>query len=129
MLEERAKKVLSVLGCEDAEVSVWLCDDATIQELHDRWFGIDEPTNVISFAQRDGDFPDVEPEMLGDVVISYETAARDAALVGKSVDDEVIFLLIHGILHLLGYDHEGENTHKAPEMEAKEEELYKIAIG
>lgn len=128
-LEERAKKVLSASGCDDAEVSVWLCDDQTIRELHNRWFGIDEPTNVISFAQREGEFTDIDPEMLGDIVISYDTAYRDATEAGKKVEDELLFLLIHGILHLLGYDHEGDNAHRAPEMEAREEELYLLAIG
>lgn len=108
---------------------MWLCDDETIRDLHNRWFGIDEPTNVISFAQREGEFSDVEPEMLGDVVISFETAARDAVEGDKSLDDEVLFLLIHGILHLVGFDHEGENAHMAPEMEEKEEELFRLALG
>ena len=123
------RKALSALGCEEAEVSLWLCDDETIKGLHREYFDIDEPTNVISFAQREGEFPDIEPEMLGDVVISFETASRDAAEAGKALDDEVLFLAIHGILHLLGFDHEGDRAADAPEMEAREEEIYSLSIG
>ncbi len=114
------------MGCEDCELSLWLCDDAAIRELHREYLGKDCATNVISFAQREGEFADREPEILGDVVISVETARRDAGEEGQNPEDEVCFLLIHGILHLLGYDHEGEQAHRAPEMEAKETELFRL---
>ncbi|NTU59678.1 MAG: rRNA maturation RNase YbeY [Deltaproteobacteria bacterium] len=126
VLAARAEKALAALGCgERCELSVWLCDDATIQDLHGRYLGSDTPTNVISFAQRDGDFADLEPDVLGDVVISVDTAARDAREAGSTLLAEVTFLLVHGILHLVGYDHEGEQAHRAPEMEEKEEELFR----
>lgn len=128
-LAARARKVLSALGCdEDAEISVFICDDKEITFIHKEYFGIDEPTNVISFSQNEGEFSEVEPQMLGDVVISYETAARDAIEAGHSLDDELIFLLIHGILHLSGYDHEGERVCDAPVMEAKEDELFRMVL-
>lgn len=111
------------MGCEDTELSVWLTDDPTIQDLHREYFGIDEPTNVISFAQREGEYNEVEPEMLGDVVISVETATRDALEAGSNPEDEVAYLLIHGVLHLLGYDHEGQREADGPEMYAKEREI------
>lgn len=107
---------------------MWLCRDDDIRGLHRQYFGDDTATNVISFAQRDGEFADVEPEVLGDVVISVDTAARDAAEAGEPLDDEVAFLLIHGILHLVGYDHEGDQAHRAPEMEARETELFRLAL-
>lgn len=122
----RAKKTLSALGCEGAELSIWLCDDETIKGLHAQYFGIDTPTNVISFAQNEGEFAEIDPDMLGDVVISFETADRDAKEAGGQLDDEISFLVIHGILHLLGYDHEGDRIDDAPQMEAKEEELYTL---
>lgn len=81
----------------------------------------------MSFAQREGEFAELEPGLLGDVVISVDTAARDAAEAGTPVEEEVTFLLIHGILHLLGYDHEGAEAHRAEEMEAREAELYRLA--
>lgn len=114
------------MACEEGELSVWLCDDVAIRELHREYLGEDSATNVLSFAQREGEFAAVEPEVLGDVVISVETARRDAQGGGEDPDDEVAFLLIHGILHLLGYDHEGEQAHRAGEMEAKESELFRL---
>lgn len=120
--------VLGALGCEEAELSIWLCDDGAIRELHRQYFGIDSATNVISFALREGEFGDLDPDTLGDVVVSVETARRDAAEAETSLEDEVTFLLIHGILHLLGYDHEGDQTHRAPEMEAREAELLRTAL-
>lgn len=113
------------MGCEDAELSIWLCDDPAIQDLHHRYFGLDTPTNVISFAQHEGEFADLDPEILGDVVIGVDTARRDAEAGGLALDDELLFLLIHGILHLIGYDHEGAEAHRAAEMETREEELYR----
>jgi probable rRNA maturation factor len=127
-LQTRAASALDALGCKDAELSVLLCDDRAIRELHVRYFGQNTPTNVISFSQREGEFGEVEPELLGDVVISLETARRDAAETGKPLDEEIAFLLIHGILHLLGYDHEGEAADRAPEMEAKETELFRRVL-
>lgn len=99
-----------------------------MQDLHGRYLGDPTPTNVMSFAQREGEFGDLEPDVLGDVVISVETAARDAAEAGASLEDEVTFLLVHGILHLLGYDHEGDQAHRAEEMESREEEVYRLVL-
>ena len=124
-LRRRASNILGALGCEDAELSIWLCDDRAIRELHWEYFGLDTPTNVISFSQREGEFGDVEPEVLGDVVVSLETARRDAEEAGQPLDDEVAFLVIHGVLHLLGYDHEGEASSRAPEMESLEVDLFR----
>jgi len=125
-LLRRAKRISSALGYDDAEISLWICDDETIRGLHDQYFGLDTPTNVISFSQREGEFDEVEPDLLGDVVVSFETAARDSVEAGHSVEDEITFLFIHGFLHLIGFDHEGERLCDAPEMEAKEEELFKL---
>jgi probable rRNA maturation factor len=127
-LTVRARKVLALLGFEQCELSVWLCDDPSIRELHDRYLGIDTPTNVLSFAQREGEFADLDPDVLGDVVISVDTAARDAGEAGISLMHELTFLLVHGILHLAGYDHEGSEAYRAPEMEAKEAELFRAVV-
>ena len=128
-LKRRVKKTLSVLGCEEVELSIWIADDDSMRNLHREYFGIDEPTNVISFSQREGAFCEVETEMLGDIVIGFETARRDAEEAGKDVGDELFFLAIHGMLHLLGYDHEGERAADGPAMEAREEELYRMVLG
>lgn len=116
------------MGCKGAELSVLLCGDRLIRELHQKYFDQDTPTNVISFPQLEGEFPEVEPDVLGDVVISLETALRDASEAGQGLEDEVAYLLIHGILHLVGYDHEGCAQDRALEMEGKEAELFGLAL-
>jgi probable rRNA maturation factor len=92
-----------------AEVSVVLADDTLVHELNRDYRDTDAPTDVLSFAQAEGEPfapPDGAPRHLGDVVISLETARRQAQQAGIAVDDEVAHLLVHGVLHLLGYDHE-----------------------
>jgi probable rRNA maturation factor len=89
-----------------AELSVTLVDDAEIHRLNRAYRRIDRPTDVLAFAMREGDGADLHPHLLGDVVISLETAARQAARRRVPLMDEVRLLLTHGILHLLGYDHE-----------------------
>jgi len=84
----------------------------------------DKATNVISFAMQEGEGAGVSPHLLGDVVISAETAARDAAEAGATFASELYFLLLHGILHLLGYDHERGSAADAERMEARERELF-----
>ena len=90
----------------DAELSVVLVDDAEMQRLNAKYRRVDRPTDVLAFSMREGDGSDVHPHVLGDVVISLDTAARQAAARGVSVADEMRLLLTHGLLHLLGYDHE-----------------------
>ena len=88
------------------ELSIALVGDAEIHALNRDWRGKDRPTDVLAFALREGEDAGVHPDVLGDVVISLDTAARQAAARGAAVADEVRVLLAHGILHLLGYDHE-----------------------
>jgi probable rRNA maturation factor len=90
---------------DDAELSVLLCDDAFIQELNRQYRGLDRPTDVLSFAQEP--VPG-GPDVLGDIVISVETARRQAREQRHSLAREVEWLLCHGMLHLLGYDDETE---------------------
>jgi probable rRNA maturation factor len=98
-----------------AEVELVLCDNPTIALLNLEHRGIDKPTDVLSFPLvRDFDFMP-----LGSVVISIETAQEVAQTLGHSLQDEIALLFIHGVLHLLGYDHEIDNG----EMRAKEEAL------
>lgn len=125
-LQKVARRILSDLACPDAELSILIVDDAEIQEINRDYLQRDKPTNVISFAMQEGDGGDLHPELLGDVVISAETAARDAAEVDKPFESELYFLLLHGILHLLGYDHERGTEEEALRMEEKERDLYAI---
>ncbi|MBI3912133.1 MAG: rRNA maturation RNase YbeY [Armatimonadetes bacterium] len=87
----------------NVEVSVLFCTDALIHELNRRYRGVDRPTDVLSFPQ-ESPAPPEGPHPLGDVVISVETAAQQAVERGRPLDEEVAWLFLHGVLHLLGYD-------------------------
>lgn len=125
-MEKRARKILSALDCSnDCEISILLVDDIEIREINKKYLERDYPTDVISFAMREGEFPSINDNILGDVVISLDNAEEYAKEKGVAFDDEVTYLLIHGILHLLGYDHEREGSDPA-KMKEKENELYKL---
>lgn len=97
-------------------LSLVFCDDPAIRELNQRYRGRDEPTDVLAFSQDEGpEFP--LPGGLGDVVISVETAERQAEASGKPLQEELEWLLLHGALHLLGYDH--PNDAAAATMDAR----------
>ncbi len=121
-LERKIGATLVYLGLDKAEISILLTDDDEIHSLNQTYRGIDRPTDVLSFSQSEGDFGDIEPDMLGDVVISVDTAGRQALEKGHSMERELDTLLIHGILHLAGYDHEN-NEKEAEEMEAEEAKI------
>jgi probable rRNA maturation factor len=103
-------------GPAQGAVTVVVDDDARIRALNKLWRGFDKPTNVLSFPA-----PDTQPgpeRPLGDIAISYETAAREAVAEDKSFADHMAHLSVHGFLHLLGYDHESDED--AEEMEGLE---------
>ncbi len=118
------KRLLKELGFRDSEVSLLLVDDDQIREINKNYLQRDRPTNVISFAMTEGAFGDVHPEILGDIILSVETAARDAMACNIDFMDEVEFLLIHGLLHLLGYNHENVESKEAKKMKKLERELF-----
>jgi len=104
------------------EVSVLLTDDAAVQLLNRDWRGKDKPTNVLSFPTGDADGPvRGAPELLGDIAVAFETTAREAIEQDKAFADHFCHLLVHGMLHLLGFDHETES--QADEMEPLEIEI------
>lgn len=109
------------------EVSLVLADDPYIHELNRTYRGKDRPTDVLSFALNEGDEPEIvdgpEEMLLGDIIISMETAQRQAEEYGHSLEREMAFLTVHGMLHLLGYDHEEE----AGRAEMRQEEEYVLA--
>ena len=134
--------ILKKLGCIKSEISILFVDDDEIQVLNRDYRGKDKPTDVLSFPQieigkgigrgkgekntREYSLPSPLPiPVLGDVVISLETAKRQAKERGHPFIREVLILLTHGILHLLGYDHEGDRK-KGVEMRRKEKEIIKI---
>jgi probable rRNA maturation factor len=100
----------------DAEISLLFCDDEFIRGLNQRWRGQDKSTNVLSFPAAD---PAATP-ILGDIAIAFETMAREAADEGKSLAAHFSHLIVHGLLHLLGHDH--QNATDAEVMEALERE-------
>lgn len=114
------------MECPEAELSILLVDDAHIQDINRDYLQRDRPTNVISFAMREGEGMGAGEELLGDVVISTETAARDAAEAGLDYLSELYFLLLHGILHLLGYDHERSGEDEARRMEQREQDIFAV---
>lgn len=108
---------------KSAEVSIVLTDDTHIRELNRNYRGVDRPTDVLAFSQLEGrEFPsDSAPITLGDIVISVETAARQAGEHGHSLQDELDLLTVHGVLHLLGYDDQTEE--EAEEMRRHERRI------
>ncbi len=112
----------------DAELSILILDNDGIQEINREYLQRDRPTNVISFAMQEGEGAGLVPLLLGDVVISAERAATDAAEAGIPFIHEIWFLLVHGILHLLGYDHERGTAAEAELMEAKEAEIFALLL-
>ncbi len=107
---------------KDGEVSVLFLDDKEIRKLNREYRGVDRPTDVLSFALNEGDLPDPYPEALGDIVISVESAARQAEEAGCSFENEITRLLVHGALHLLGYDHE-RSEKEAAKMRSMERKI------
>ena len=96
-----------------AELGVRLCDDAEIRKLNRSWRDRDSATNVLAFALNDSPFTG-EP-MLGDVVVAYETCAAEAQAQEKSLSDHLSHLVVHGTLHLLGFDHKDDDEAEAME--------------
>jgi len=107
LLRSRAVRVLRELERSDASIA--LVDDATISDLNRRYRSKAGPTDVLSFSQLEGEHVDLAGNLLGDVVISLETAARQARVAHRGLDSEVAKLLVHGILHLIGHDHERDD--------------------
>ena len=111
------------LDCPDKEISLLFVDDDGIRKINKEYLGRDYPTNVISFSLNEGDFGDINPDLLGDIIISAETALRDALKAEIKFEEELDYLIIHGILHLSGYDHE-ISEEEAKRMKEKERELF-----
>lgn len=113
------------MDCPDGELSIVVVGDGEIADLNRRYLNRKGATNVIAFPMREGDFSHVSPDLLGDVVISADTAAAEAADAAMTFAQRFDQLLVHGILHLLGYDHE-HDARQAAEMAAKSDWLMEI---
>ena len=117
-----ADTVGELYGVENSELSITLTDDEHIHALNKKFRGVDRATDVLSFAFRESDEPeilDAQVDVLGDVIISLERAAAQAQQFGHSFLREVIFLEVHGLLHLLGYDHLIDDDRREMEAEQK----------
>ena len=122
-IKARLRAMLKRLDCPaQTELSVLLVDDEEIARLNETWLGHVGPTNVLSFSQQEGDMAIPGNHLLGDVVVSVDTARREAMDNGLEADEHLMRLILHGILHLLGYHHE-EDPQAAREMEALTEEV------
>ena len=119
-----AEKVGELYGVENGEVSVTLTNNDYIHQLNRKYRQIDRPTDVLSFALNESEEPDIEngPDInvLGDIILSVERAEGQAADYGHSLRREIAFLTVHGMLHLLGYDHMEE----ADRLEMEKEQRY-----
>ncbi len=117
-------KLLNILDCANKELSITFVDDNTIKQLNKHYLQRDHSTNVLSFSLQEGEYGNINPDILGDIVISAETAQRDAATSNLSLSEEIDFLIIHGLLHLLGFNHENTTKTQTTKMQIKERELF-----
>jgi probable rRNA maturation factor len=121
------ERVVAMITDNHSEINLLLTNDIAMQEINKCWRGVDKPTNVLSFpAAAMKSLPPDAPHPLGDIVLAYETLEQEAARQGKPIRDHVTHLFLHGLLHLLGYDHETDADAKV--METKERNVL-AAIG
>ncbi|MFN2427502.1 MAG: rRNA maturation RNase YbeY [Candidatus Binatia bacterium] len=115
--ETAAAAILDCLGRNDAELCVMLVDDERMRELNSQWRGKDSTTDVLSFSQLEGEEMNAQADMLGDVVVSVDVLRRQAADGGWTVEEELTRLVLHGVLHLLGFDHDNDDDARAMRAE------------
>jgi probable rRNA maturation factor len=119
LLVEQAVAAALPKGEQGKIITVLFADNETMQDLNNEWRGLNKPTNVLSFpAPKDQPVPPGELPLLGDIVLGFATCAQEAEEAGKTLADHTCHLIVHGVLHLLGYDH--ENDKDAEVMEAAE---------
>ena len=120
-IEKTVKAILNDLGYTDPEISIVVVGDSEIRELNRKYRGVDNTTDVLAFSMLEGESSNVYPPMLGDIVINISAARRTAQTCNVSFFLVMDLLLVHGILHLIGYDH--ENHEDARRMIEKTLEL------
>ncbi len=137
-LTRQAQRIFDVSGCpEDDEVTLVLSNDEEVQTLNLQHRGEDKPTDVLSFSMREGEGAEFAGNLLGDIIISLDTAARQAVsqehrgrVEGDApgtwtLEDEVLFLTVHGLLHLMGHDHATPEEER--QMRAEEQRIWKAS--
>ena len=122
-LEGQIGNILIALKCEEKEISILLADDEKMRKLNNQYRGQNRTTDVLAFPQNEGGEKGLNPYLLGDVVVSTVAASRQSTQHELSLDEELVLLLTHGILHLLGYDHE-RSDEEAQHMRDKTRELF-----
>lgn len=124
MLGTKLVNLLRSIGLPDADLSILFVGDRAMRSLNLRYRGKDRTTDVLSFSAREGKFSHIQPYVLGDIVISVPRAKRQAEAAGHRLGREIEILLIHGLLHLLGYNHE-RSEREARRMKRRELQLLK----
>jgi probable rRNA maturation factor len=122
-VRQAVNNILKYLHIDDSEISLLFVDDEGITDINYTYLHRNYPTNVIAFPMREGEYGDINPHILGDIVISVETTRRYSEQEDIPFDDELDYFIIHGLLHLLGYDHEGSET-ESERMKQKEREIF-----
>jgi probable rRNA maturation factor len=120
--------ILNALDCPDGELSIVFVGDEEIADLNQTYLQRSGPTNVIAFPMQEGEFSEVTPDLIGDVVISLDTCRRESEAAAMPYEERLAQLLIHGILHLFGYDHVA-NEAEAARMAAKSDALMTLLKG
>jgi probable rRNA maturation factor len=118
--------LLKHLDCTDKEISLSFVNDETIKQLSKQYLNKDKPTNVLSFSLQEGEFGSINPHILGDIVISVDTAKTDASKSAHTFEQEINLLILHGLLHLLGYNHENTTEEETKKMQKKEKDLFRL---
>jgi probable rRNA maturation factor len=126
-IRRAAQRILTELGFLEAELSLLFVNDRQIQTLNRKYLHRDKPTNVLAFSMREGEFSTLHSHLLGDLVISVETAKRQSSRFGLGSMEMVLLLMVHGVLHLIGYEHEGTKK-DARQMTRKQRELFQQVI-
>ncbi|HEC49566.1 MAG TPA: rRNA maturation RNase YbeY, partial [Candidatus Desulfofervidus auxilii] len=119
-IAQKAKLLLTTLGLVNTELSIVLVNDEEMKRLNQQYRHKNVPTNVLSFGMHEGNLQGINPDLLGDIVISLETAQREAVECGFSLEEMIDFYLIHGLLNLLGCYSDN------PEHERKMRQLWRV---
>lgn len=127
LLRRAVRDTLHAEGITDGELSLTLVDDPSIRDLNREWLGHDRVTDVISFALHGEGAPTAGVPMLGDVYVGREQAARQATGAGVPLEEELVRLAVHGVLHVCGHDHpEGSERTSSPMFQLQEERVAAI---
>jgi len=123
ILEKLTDRTFRITGRKEGDISLVFCDDDFIKNLNERYLHRHGPTDVLSFSMREGESSSPIDTVLGDIIISVDTAKRQAEKMQHSLQKEVMILFVHGLLHLLGYTHDSNDTHR--EMTDNAQEIMK----